>query len=176
MSERRRPNIADLVAEGRLRLQEPDLDALIETLDLAVRDVEAAAANESRFAPWAETMLYEAGLRTSASYQRRRSGATSSATRHQLPPQEQLPRSASSSSTEWTGMARLTRVDVTLWPPCGATGAANVKQATLLQPERRATPSARIPRGSLCAQTARLGSCAKGGSHLGLGPGCRRRP
>ena len=28
-----------------------------------MRDVEAAAANESRFASWAETMLYEAGLR-----------------------------------------------------------------------------------------------------------------
>jgi len=64
MPERRRPDVADLVAEGRLRLQEPDLDALNETLDLAERDVEAAAANESRYAPWAETMLYEAGLRS----------------------------------------------------------------------------------------------------------------
>jgi hypothetical protein len=59
----RRATVDDLVAEGRLRPQEPDLDALAETLDLAERDLEAAAANESRFAPWAETMLYEAGLR-----------------------------------------------------------------------------------------------------------------
>jgi hypothetical protein len=59
----RRPNVADLVAEGRLRLQEPDVDALSETLALAERDLDAAAANEGRFAPWAETMLYEAGLR-----------------------------------------------------------------------------------------------------------------
>jgi hypothetical protein len=59
----RRPNLADLVAEGRLRPQEPDLDALSEMLNLAERDLDAAAANEGRFAPWAETMLYEAGLR-----------------------------------------------------------------------------------------------------------------
>lgn len=57
------PKIADLIAAGRLRLQEPDRDALIETLDLAERDLEAASANEDRYAPWAETMLYEAGLR-----------------------------------------------------------------------------------------------------------------
>ncbi len=59
----RRPNVADLVAAGRLRAQEPDPDALVETLELAERDLEAAAANTDRFAPWAETMLYEAGLR-----------------------------------------------------------------------------------------------------------------
>lgn len=58
-----RPKIADLIAAGRLRPQEPDRNALIETLDLAERDLEAASANEDRFAPWAETMLYEAGLR-----------------------------------------------------------------------------------------------------------------
>lgn len=57
------PKLADLVAEGRLRPQEPDPVALAETLDLAERDLEAAAANEGRFAPWAETMLYEASLR-----------------------------------------------------------------------------------------------------------------
>lgn len=59
----RRPNVADLVAEGRLRPQESDPNTLAETLDLAERDLEAAAANKERFAPWAETMLYEAGLR-----------------------------------------------------------------------------------------------------------------
>ena len=56
-----RPSLADLIAAGRLRPQEPDRDALVETLDLAERDVEAAAANTDRFAPWAETMLYEGG-------------------------------------------------------------------------------------------------------------------
>lgn len=58
-----RPGIADLVAAGRLRAQEPDPDALEESLNLAERDLDAAAANRDRFAPWAETMLYEAGLR-----------------------------------------------------------------------------------------------------------------
>lgn len=52
-----------MIAAGRLRAQEPDHAALVETLDLAERDLEAAAANKDRFAPWAETMLYEAGLR-----------------------------------------------------------------------------------------------------------------
>lgn len=58
-----RLRIADLVAAGRLRAQEPDPDALEESLNLAERDLDAAAANRDRFAPWAETMLYEAGLR-----------------------------------------------------------------------------------------------------------------
>lgn len=55
--------VADLVAAGRLRSQEPDQNALREMLDLADLDLEAAALNENRFAPWSETMLYEAGLR-----------------------------------------------------------------------------------------------------------------
>lgn len=55
--------VASLVASNRLRPQEPDRAAIAETLDLAVRDLEASAANRERFAPWAETMLYEAGLR-----------------------------------------------------------------------------------------------------------------
>ncbi len=58
-----RPKLADMIAAGRLRPQQPDHDALMETMDLAERDLEAAAANKDRFAPWAETMLYEAGLR-----------------------------------------------------------------------------------------------------------------
>lgn len=58
-----RPKLAELIAAGRLRPQEPDDDALMETLELAERDLEAAAANTDQFAPWAETMLYEAGLR-----------------------------------------------------------------------------------------------------------------
>ena len=52
-----------MIAAGRLRAQEPDPTAIVESLDLAERDLEAAAANKDRFAPWAETMLYEAGLR-----------------------------------------------------------------------------------------------------------------
>jgi hypothetical protein len=55
--------LADLVREGRLRRHEPDLDAIAETLVLAERDLEAAAANAQQFPSWAETMLYEAGLR-----------------------------------------------------------------------------------------------------------------
>jgi hypothetical protein len=56
-------SVAGLVEAGQLRPQAPDWAALVETLALADRDLEAAAANSSRFAPWAETMIYEAGLR-----------------------------------------------------------------------------------------------------------------
>lgn len=58
-----RADLADLISAGRLRLQEPDVHALQEMLELAERDMEAASANRDRFAPWAEAMLYEAGLR-----------------------------------------------------------------------------------------------------------------
>lgn len=37
-----RPVVAELVAAGRLRAQEPDLDTIVESLDLAERDLEAA--------------------------------------------------------------------------------------------------------------------------------------
>jgi hypothetical protein len=56
-------SIADLVAEGRLVAQRPDPAALRDVLEAARRDVEAADANRQTFAPWADTMLYEAGLR-----------------------------------------------------------------------------------------------------------------
>jgi hypothetical protein len=59
----RRVDLADLIADGRLRLQDPDSGLLEEMLEQAERDLEAASANQERFAPWAETMLYEAGLR-----------------------------------------------------------------------------------------------------------------
>jgi hypothetical protein len=58
-----RPALVALIAAERLRVQGPDPDALIEGLALAERDLEAAAATQDRFAPWAEAMLYEAGLR-----------------------------------------------------------------------------------------------------------------
>ena len=59
----RRVDLADLIADGRLRLQDPDPGLHEEMLEQARRDLEAASANQERFAPWAETMLYEAGLR-----------------------------------------------------------------------------------------------------------------
>lgn len=59
----RRVDLEDLIAEGRLRSQDPDRGQLTETLAAAERDLEAASANVDRFAPWAEAMLYEAGLR-----------------------------------------------------------------------------------------------------------------
>ena len=55
--------VAGLVAAGELREQAPDWQMLLETLELAERDLEAAAANASQFPPWAETMIYGAGLR-----------------------------------------------------------------------------------------------------------------
>lgn len=57
--------VARLVAEGRLIAQEPDKRALVETLDGAERDIDAADANLESFSPWSDAMLYEAGLRAS---------------------------------------------------------------------------------------------------------------
>jgi hypothetical protein len=57
------PSIAGLVAEGRLVPQPPDVAALQEVLSAGRRDLEAADANRSRYAPWADAMMYEAGLR-----------------------------------------------------------------------------------------------------------------
>lgn len=59
-----RPVIAALVAEGRLIVQAPDGMTLAATIDGAERDVAAADANTKDFSPWADTMLYEAGLRS----------------------------------------------------------------------------------------------------------------
>lgn len=61
---RDRPTVADLVAEGRLISQAPDVAALRESLDEAARDIAAADANMGGFGSWADAMLYEAGLRS----------------------------------------------------------------------------------------------------------------
>jgi hypothetical protein len=55
--------VAGLVEAGQLRPQAPDRQTLLDTLELAERDLEAAEENAGRFALWAETMIYEAGLR-----------------------------------------------------------------------------------------------------------------
>ena len=57
------PAISALVAEGRLLVQAPDWVTLAATIDGAERDVAAADANLEDFSPWADAMLYEAGLR-----------------------------------------------------------------------------------------------------------------
>ena len=57
------PSIEVLVAEGRLLRQPPDRVALQTVLAAARRDLEAADANRSTYAPWADAMLYEAGMR-----------------------------------------------------------------------------------------------------------------
>lgn len=56
-------SIAQLVADGRLIAQPPDAVALGAVLAAARRDLEAAEANRASSAPWADAMLYEAGLR-----------------------------------------------------------------------------------------------------------------
>jgi hypothetical protein len=56
-------DLAELLADGLLRLQPPDRAALDASLGAAARDVEAAKANVETFPAWAETMFYEAGLR-----------------------------------------------------------------------------------------------------------------
>ena len=56
-------DLADLVADGRLRPQPPDLAALARVLDAARGDLAAADAIVATSPPWAEAMLYEAGLR-----------------------------------------------------------------------------------------------------------------
>lgn len=58
------PSIAGLVESGRLIPQVPDLHALREALEAASRDLLAADANREAFTPWADAMLYEAGLRS----------------------------------------------------------------------------------------------------------------
>ena len=57
------PSIADLVEAGRLIPQAPDARALGDALAAASRDLLAADANRETFTPWADAMLYEAGLR-----------------------------------------------------------------------------------------------------------------
>jgi hypothetical protein len=57
------PSVAELLAAGRLVPQAADMRALREALELAARDIQAADANRDTFTPWADAMLYEAGLR-----------------------------------------------------------------------------------------------------------------
>jgi hypothetical protein len=57
------PAIGDFVADGRLRIQTPDRAALEAVVAAARQDVAAAESNLTAFPAWAETMLYEAGLR-----------------------------------------------------------------------------------------------------------------
>lgn len=56
-------SVAELLEAGRLVPQAADLRALREALELAARDIQAADANRDSFTPWADAMLYEAGLR-----------------------------------------------------------------------------------------------------------------
>ena len=64
MTEPRLADLAELIADGLLRLQPPDKAALEQSLEAAARDVEAARANVEDFPSWAEAMFYEAGLRS----------------------------------------------------------------------------------------------------------------
>ena len=64
MTEPRLADLAELIADGLLRLQPPDKAALEQALEAAARDVEAARANVGDFPSWAEAMFYEAGLRS----------------------------------------------------------------------------------------------------------------
>jgi len=55
--------IPEMLAAGRLVRQAPDLVFLGSAIESAERDVLAADANVATFSPWADAMLYEAGLR-----------------------------------------------------------------------------------------------------------------
>lgn len=55
--------LQQMLDAGRLIVQAPDRVALSQVIENADRDVLAADANVVTFSPWAEAMLYEAGLR-----------------------------------------------------------------------------------------------------------------
>ena len=55
--------IEDMLDAGRLVTQASDRLALAQVIGSAERDVLAADANIATFSPWADAMLYEAGLR-----------------------------------------------------------------------------------------------------------------
>lgn len=55
--------IEDMLRGERLVTQAPDRFALAQVIGIAERDVLAADANIATFSPWADAMLYEAGLR-----------------------------------------------------------------------------------------------------------------
>lgn len=62
---RRAPlSVVEMLGAGRLVVQAPDRVTLGHVLDGAERDVVASDANIAAFSPWAEAMLYEAGLRS----------------------------------------------------------------------------------------------------------------
>ena len=56
-------SIEDMLDAGRLVTQASDRLALAQVIGSAERDVLAADANFATFSPWADAMLYEAGLR-----------------------------------------------------------------------------------------------------------------
>jgi hypothetical protein len=56
-------SVQALVSEGRLAVQPPDARILADILEEATRDIAAADANMADFGSWADTMIYEAGLR-----------------------------------------------------------------------------------------------------------------
>lgn len=56
-------DLAEQIADGRLRPQPPDAVALRAMLAAARADVTAARAVRTASPSWSETMLYEAGLR-----------------------------------------------------------------------------------------------------------------
>jgi hypothetical protein len=63
-----RPELADLgqlVAQSRLRPQQPNLRAQQAVIQAAEHDIEASDAMRDTAPSWAQTMLYEAGLRCS---------------------------------------------------------------------------------------------------------------
>lgn len=57
------PDLGDLIAGQRLRIQEPDPRALGEVLEAVEQDLAAAADVAGTSLGWAETILYQAGLR-----------------------------------------------------------------------------------------------------------------
>lgn len=56
-------DLGELVADGRLRPQPVDRAALRAVLETARKDIRAESVIAATSPPWAETMLYEAGLR-----------------------------------------------------------------------------------------------------------------
>lgn len=59
----KRLTLKEMLDAGRLVAQAPDRIALANVIGSAERDVLAADANVATFSPWADAMLYEAGLR-----------------------------------------------------------------------------------------------------------------
>ena len=77
--------IEDMVDAGRLVTQAPDRLALAQVIGSAERDVLAADANLATFSPWADAMLYEAGLRAARVISRPPGIASTPALAHMSP-------------------------------------------------------------------------------------------